>query len=85
MCRDTAALDIAVDGKTLNFTVSIGAAEAARPRPRQRRSAAARGPGPRRCGRARPQLCAVLAAHPGVLEMDEVIRNAAEEPAPDTS
>ena len=73
MCRDTAGLDVAVDGQKVNFTISIGAAEI---------HALDRSAGDllRRAEQAlddaieRGRNCAVLAAHPGMLEVGEVVQ-----------
>ncbi|MHB1207197.1 MAG: GGDEF domain-containing protein [Rhodospirillaceae bacterium] len=73
MCRDTAALDVAVDGQKLHFTISIGAAEI---------HALDRSAGDllRRAEQAlddaieRGRNCAVLAAHPGLMEVGEVVQ-----------
>jgi diguanylate cyclase (GGDEF)-like protein len=72
MCRDTAALDVAVDGQNVNFSISIGAADI---------HALDRAAGDllRRAEQAlddaveRGRNCAVLAAHPGLLEIGEVV------------
>ncbi len=81
MCRDVAALDVAVDGQKLNFTVSIGAAAI---------HALDRAAGDllRRAGLALDDAAehggrrAVLAAHPGLLDVDEAFQTeAGQEPA----
>ncbi|MBX7199184.1 MAG: GGDEF domain-containing protein [Rhodospirillaceae bacterium] len=75
MCRDTAGLSVAVDGQTLNFTVSIGAAAI---------HALDRAAGDllRRAVLALDDALehgnrAVLAAHPGLLDVDEAFQGQA--------
>lgn len=81
MCRDVAALDVAVDGQKLNFTVSIGAAAI---------HALDRAAGDllRRAGLALDDAVehggsrAVLAAHPGLLDVDEAFQEQANQAGP---
>lgn len=76
MCRDTAALDVAVDGRKLNFTVSIGAAA-------MHALDRAAGDLLRRAGLALDDALehggnrAILAAHPGLLDVDEAFQDQA--------
>jgi diguanylate cyclase (GGDEF)-like protein len=74
MCRDVAELEVAVEGDKVKFTVSVGAAAI---------HALDRVAGDllRRAAQAlddaveRGHNCAILAAHPGVLDVDEIIQS----------
>ncbi len=85
MCRDAAGLDVTVDGRKLNFTISIGAAAI---------HALDRAAGDllRRAEQAlddaveRGRSCAVLAAHPGLLDVGEAVQQDEQlSPAPPAS
>ena len=85
MCRDAAGLDVTVDGRKLNFTISIGAAAI---------HALDRAAGDllRRAEQAlddaieRGRGCAILAAHPGLLDVGEAVQqDEHQSPAPPAS
>ncbi len=84
MCRDAAALDVAVDGQKLNFTISIGAAAI---------HALDRAAGDllRRAGHALDDALehggnrAILAAHPGLPDVDEFFQEQANQAAPEAA
>ncbi len=81
MCRDVAALDVAVDGQKLNFTVSIGAAAI-------HALDRAAGDMSRRAALALEDAAAhggnraLLAAHPGLSDVDEAFQAQADREAP---